>query len=157
GGYAAGPVVWAARSARIPYVIHSVDSVPPKSSAMFAGQAAAFTSAFRSTQRYLPGQAILRTGQPIRKSLRDAASQKLRPSASSPAVVLVVGGSQGSEFLNTVIPEAALEPGMGEVRFVHATGPKNYDSMSLRLSKAGLSDRYDAHPYLQRDQMIDAL
>ena len=49
GGYSAGPVVAAARDLGIPYTIHTADSIPARSSRMFADKAAAFSCTFRST------------------------------------------------------------------------------------------------------------
>ena len=149
GGYSAAPIVWAARALGIPYVIHSADSVPAKSSRMFADRAAAFTHVFRSTPTHAPGFRYRRTGHPLRRELRALAVE----GQEGAPTVLVVGGSQGSEFLNQRVPEAAAKlPG---VRFVHGCGPKNLDSTLSRVGKLGL-ENYEAQPYFDARAMARA-
>jgi UDP-N-acetylglucosamine--N-acetylmuramyl-(pentapeptide) pyrophosphoryl-undecaprenol N-acetylglucosamine transferase len=150
GGYSAAPVVSAARSLGIPYVIHTADTVPAKSSRMFARQATAFTHVFRSTPTIAPGFNYTRTGHPLRRELRDAAQHVQRRSGHT---VLVVGGSQGSEFLNEQVPEAATQ--LPEVRFLHGCGPKNLESTLNRVEKLGLT-RYEVKPYFNTEEMLTA-
>ena len=54
GGYAAGPVMGAARSLGIPYVVHEANSIPGRANRMFAAGAKAFTSVFRATATVIP-------------------------------------------------------------------------------------------------------
>jgi UDP-N-acetylglucosamine--N-acetylmuramyl-(pentapeptide) pyrophosphoryl-undecaprenol N-acetylglucosamine transferase len=151
GGFSAGPVVAAARDLGIPYIVHSADSVPPRSSAMFAPQAFAFTTVFRSTERFFTVRPVTRTGQPIRRELRQAAESG--PIEAEPTV-LVIGGSQGSEFLNTVMPAAATRVG---AKILHATGPKHLQATQERLRSHGLNSNYEAVPYLETEPLLDAL
>ncbi len=151
GGYSAGSVVAAARDLRIPYTIHTADSVPARSSSMFAKEAAAFTCTFRSTVAKCPALKPIRTGQPIRKELRTAA-KGLQGSGNQ---VFVVGGSQGSEFLNQTVPLAAVQTSRTQ-RFMHASGPKNFESTMARVEELGLSDRYTVVPYLDTEGMVEA-
>ena len=151
GGYSAGPVVAAARDLGIPYTIHTADSIPARSSSMFANKAAAFTCTFRSTLDLMQGQNMVRTGQPIRRELRAAAQRKREPEE----LVFVVGGSQGSAFLNETVPQAARQM-PGTTRFLHACGPDHLKSTSERVDKLELGERYRVVPYLQTDQMVDA-
>ena len=151
GGYSAGPVVAAARDLGIPYTIHTADSVPARSSRMFAKQAAAFSCTFRSTIDRMPDISVVRTGQPIRKALRQAA-QFIE---DKPPMVLVVGGSQGSKFLNENVPQMAIVGGF-DVRVLHLTGLANIESTRKFVSGLGISDRYEVVPFLNADEMTEA-
>jgi UDP-N-acetylglucosamine--N-acetylmuramyl-(pentapeptide) pyrophosphoryl-undecaprenol N-acetylglucosamine transferase len=146
GGYSAGPVVAAAKSLRIPYVIHEANSVPGRSNLVFASDAAFFTSVFKCTERFAPGIKLTRTGQPIRKELRDAATD-IHPGPQ----ILVLGGSQGSEFLNAIVPMAA--PRFKGLRIMHATGRAHFDSVKVRI--AGI-ENYDVRPYLETPDLVEA-
>jgi UDP-N-acetylglucosamine--N-acetylmuramyl-(pentapeptide) pyrophosphoryl-undecaprenol N-acetylglucosamine transferase len=117
---------------------------------MFARDAAAFTCVFRYTLRHSMDLRPIRTGQPIRLDLRRAAIAPEKPISRT---VLVVGGSQGSEFLNETVPVAASR--LKGVRFVHATGPKNIEKAMARVRSLDLRD-YDARPYLETDEMVAA-
>ncbi len=191
GGYSAAPVIGAAKSMGIPYVLFEANSIPGRTHRIFAPKAAAFASVFHKTAERMASIKVTRTGMPIRKALRDAS-----PSAASaePAVtakdkfseqrasrsgkgqgaglqqtsrkeqpepdpfrfeksplVLVLGGSQGSAFLNEAVPKAAAQ--LDGVAFLHATGPKNYDVAIATTTP----DNYRFVPYLEQDQMIEAL
>ncbi len=151
GGYAAAPIVSAARSLRIPYVIHSADSLPAKSNRMYGREAAAFTCVFKSTASYVPNLKVTRTGHPIRRDLRTAASANREFSDSKN--VLVVGGSQGSEFLNQTVPEAMV--GLPDVSVHHASGPTQFAATSERVAALALPS-YKVVPYLQSSEMAAA-
>ena len=151
GGYSAGPVVAAARDLKIPYVIHTADSIPARSSRMFAKQAAAFSCTFRSTIAEMTERTVVRTGQPIRRELRAVAGEPI----DQGDVVLVVGGSQGSEFLNQTVPLAAARSPR-HVKFMHASGPDHYKSTFERVERLGLAQRYQVVPYLKTEELVEA-
>lgn len=145
GGYSAAPVVQAARSLGLPYVIHEANSVPGRSNRLFVKHAAHFTCVFHHTHRMFPG--AKRTGHPIRSELRAAA----RHVGARKPLVTVIGGSQGSAFLNRSIPEAA---GLLKlpVHFLHATGPKHIDALRLLT----LPDGYDVRPFIEAPELAEA-
>jgi UDP-N-acetylglucosamine--N-acetylmuramyl-(pentapeptide) pyrophosphoryl-undecaprenol N-acetylglucosamine transferase len=146
GGYSAAPIMAAARSLTIPYTIHEANSVPGRANRMFAGKAAAFTCTFHATVRHLPQ--ALRTGQPIRRELRQAVSDRRDAKKS----VLVLGGSQGSSFLNEAVPRAAetMDP---DVLFTHAAGRGNFDAV---VSNVRVGKNYKIVPYLETSEIVQA-
>lgn len=152
GGYSAGPVVAAAQALGIPYFIHSADSVPPRSNQMFAKQAKAFTTLFKSTERYVPDIRCQRVGQPIRRELREAVSQR----SPEPDLVLCIGGSQGSEFLNGCVPRAFAEDTLASYRLLIASGPNNFETTSTTVQSLGIGGRVTVKPYLETPEMLDA-
>ena len=145
GGYSAAPVVQAARALGLPYVIHEANSVPGRSNRLFVKQAAHFTCVFRHTQRLFPG--ANRTGQPIRAELRAAAEHV----GVRKPLVTVIGGSQGSAFLNKTVPEAA---GLLKlpVHFLHATGPRHIDA----VRSLSLPEGYDVRPFIDAPELAQA-
>ena len=145
GGYSGGPVAAAARDLQIPYILHSIDSIPARSLSMFAAGAAGFTSVFRSTERYMTSRSVIRTGQPIRDTLR---AESLKPRGTEPNV-LVVGGSQGSAFLNSLMPKVAAQ--LGAVSVTHVVGRANLEGM-----KSATTESYKVVPYLDSAEMAAA-
>jgi UDP-N-acetylglucosamine--N-acetylmuramyl-(pentapeptide) pyrophosphoryl-undecaprenol N-acetylglucosamine transferase len=148
GGYSAAPVVKAARSLKIPYVLFEANSAPGRSNTMFAREAFAVATLFEEAEAHFPGSTVVRTGLPIRRALREAA----RHAAPEPATVLVVGGSQGSEFLNKALPRAADILGAG-VQWLHVSGRDHVSSVQAAVT--GKSN-YRVEPYLDADQMAQA-
>ena len=152
GGYSAGPVVASARSIGIPYFIHEANSVPGRANLLFAKQAKAFTTLFKSTAKYTPGVNCTRVGQPIRREFRQACSNR----KAEPDFVLCVGGSQGSEFLNGCVPRAFAGTTLGETRLLLASGPKNFDTTKRMVDELGIADRVAVKPYLETTEMLEA-
>lgn len=152
GGYGAAPVVFAARSLGVPYFVHEANSVPGRVNRMTAKGAKAFTSVFRATEKHVPGVKVIRTGQPIRAELRFAAKSRV-PDAN---LLLVLGGSQGSEFLNQIVPAAVriFAPKTPDV--IHATGRSHIDLVQSRLLENSLTANYQAVPYLETADLARA-
>lgn len=151
GGYSAAPVLWAARRLGVATVLLESNSVPGRTTRMFLPAAKAFGYVFRHTDSFTWGGRGIRTGQPIRVALREAA-QSRAPGAEP--LVVVVGGSQGSAFLNENLPKAAVAlPG---VRFIHATGRAHFDAVSASVVPLGLGERYRLVPYLEQDDLMAA-
>lgn len=146
GGYSAAPIVAASKRLRIPYVLFEANSIPGRTHRMFANHAAAFACVFHKTQSVLSGVRIERTGMPIRASLREAATSLER----SERKLVVIGGSQGSAFLNRLVPEIASR--LPDLHIVHAVGRNNHDEAKSRSLRAG----YRQVPYLELDDLIDA-
>lgn len=119
GGYSAAPVMSAARATGTPYVIHEANSVPGRANRLFSAKAKAITHSFRSTAAHLAWAVLHRTGQPIRPDLRQAVGERL----SGPPTVLAMGGSQGSKFLNELVPLAAAK--CPQAQFILVTGRAN--------------------------------
>lgn len=152
GGYSAGPVVSGARSLGISYVIHEANSVPGRSNLIFAKEARAFTTLFKSSERYAPGVKCQRVGQPIRSELRDAVSKR----SPEPDLVLCIGGSQGSEFLNGCVPRAFAGEGLAGARLLIASGPKNFETTQKVVDGLGIGGRVTVKAYLETPEMVDA-
>ena len=126
GGYSGGPVVAAAQDLGLPYILHSIDSSPARSLAMFAKNSTGFTYVFKSTPSFLKLPHLERTGQPIRPELRSQAP--IAPSETPN--VLILGGSQGSTFLNELTLQVAQNHPSHLFRLV--AGEKNVTELLKR-------------------------
>jgi len=147
GGYSSVPAVMAARSMRIPYIVHDSNSVPGRANRVFAPRAYRFLYVFHETAKHVAGANAERSGQPIRRELREAATGR----ASEPLVV-VVGGSQGSQFLNGLVPEAVRALGDRAPMVVHSTGRANLESSLPAID--GLAN-YEMRGFLEASEMAD--
>jgi len=142
GGYSAAPVVAAARSLGVPYVVHEGNSMPGRVTRMFAPAASAVCCTFRTTTAGLKG--AVRTGHPVRRELREAARRR-----EETPLGIVLGGSQGAKYLNEGVPKAARE--VGGLRWLHATGPGQFEA-----SKEFAFEGYEMVPYLEADRIAEA-
>lgn len=127
GGYAAVPAYLAARRTDVPLVIHEANARPGwanRLGARFTDHVyASFPEAMRGAQPMaLPLRHAIATLD--RPSLRGEARRALGLSADAP-VLLVFGGSQGAQRLNTTVAAALPALRDGGIEVLHAFGPRN--------------------------------
>ncbi len=154
GGYASFPMLLAAKYFRIPVVIHESDSIPGKVN-LWAGKfAQKIAVSYPEAAEFFPKERVAWTGNPIRKSAllpsREGAHEFLQMTHDLP-VILIVGGSQGSQAINEAVL-AALPKLVEKYQIVHQTGELNFKEV-LGRSKVALvnsphPERYKCFGYL---------
>ncbi len=103
GGYVAVPGGLAAVLCRIPLLIHEQNVVPGLANRVLAPFSRAVLTGFPSR---LLGASARWVGTPVRREiLRPAACRKPSQNSAAPLRVLVIGGSQGAEVFNRLVPE----------------------------------------------------
>lgn len=160
GGYAAAPVLQAARKAGVAIVVHEQNSVPGRTNRILGAGAKAVCTVFRATERHFPGARVVRTGMPIRRALRDSAQGRLLLDAESGSVaplVLVMGGSQGSEALNDMALSTAVRMATTDVQWLHVTGLSHFESTVGTLERMGVRGSYTVKAYLDAEEMASAM
>lgn len=151
GGYSSAPVIRAARSLGIPYVLHEANSIPGRSIKMFAEQAKAVAITFKRSEKEFPGCRVVRTGMPVRKELRNMAAAPPtthHPQSTNHPVAFVFGGSQGAKFLNENIPGVAKLMADDSIDWLHSTGPAHIEGVKREVQALQLK-HYTCEPYLQ--------
>lgn len=138
GSYSSlGPVL-AARWLKIPVILHEANVIPGKAISFLARFASAVAITFPETRLYLKHPNIQQTGLPIRKQMEEAAA---RPSVTPvPFTVLTMGGSQGAQRLNDIIPQALgqLKSAGMEIKAIHLAGEKAKASVEAAYREAGV-------------------
>lgn len=160
GGFAAAPVMNAARRRGIPLVIHEQNSVPGRANVMFSRHAFAVCTAFHGAARHFKGANVQRTGMPVRRALRQSAQGRLsleHGHGSASPVVLVMGGSQGSSALNDMALSTAVRMAKSEVQWLHVTGTSHFDVTHDSLQRMAVRSDYKVRAYLDSDEMAAAL
>lgn len=159
GGLVALPIVVAARLARVPVYLWEGNVVPGRVNRMLAGWSQRIGATFEASMPALPRGRTHLAGDPIRASLlrweRRAAREAL--GLGDGAVVLVSGGSQGSERINDALL-GALPALLRRATVVHLTGGANIGRAEARKATlpADLGGRYRPYAFL-REQMGAAL
>jgi UDP-N-acetylglucosamine--N-acetylmuramyl-(pentapeptide) pyrophosphoryl-undecaprenol N-acetylglucosamine transferase len=128
GGYVAGPAYLAARRRSLPIVVHEANARPGVANRLAARMTTHVFTAAPGVR--LPHATAI--GIPLRPAitgldraaLRDAARQRfgLRPEGP---VLMVTGGSQGAEAINSAVSGAAAALRAAGVQVLHITGPKH--------------------------------
>lgn len=146
GGHASGPVVRAARSSGVPYVLLEQNSLPNPATQALAPQATAVCLAFEETGARLPSECPTRwTGGVGRPGFEDTFGQRpgwrpiAKPDDGRPRL-LVLGGVAGASSLNESMPEAIarLSEAANGWHIVHQTGDGWLTSTEQRYRRAGV-------------------
>lgn len=129
GGFVTVPVVQAAKSCRIPTIIHESDMTPGLANKLAIPAASKVCCNFPETIKYLPeGKAVL-SGSPIRQELLSgnklSALNFCNFTASKP-VLMIIGGSLGSVAVNTAIRRILPEL-LKTFQVIHLCGQGNLD------------------------------
>ncbi len=103
GGYASGPVVATAWARRVPTIIHESNAVPGLTNRLLARIATRVAAGTPAALAALPGAVV--TGNPVREAFFGIPPLSSRP-RDRRMRVLVVGGSQGAQILNRLVPDA---------------------------------------------------
>jgi len=108
GGFASGPLLWAAQLKNIPTVIQEQNSYPGITNKLLSGKAKNICVAYDGLEKWFPKQTIVKTGNPVRSKLLEisadssAAALKLGLSPEKP-IVLILGGSLGARAINRAV------------------------------------------------------
>ena len=128
GGYAAGPLVVAAKLLCIKIVLHEQNILPGMTNRMLFRFAHRIYVSFNGTKAGASMDKISFTGNPVRKEILKCAKKQNHAPVSDVGAgkvfsVLVIGGSQGAHSINMAILEA-MEHIENKDRFfvVHQTG-----------------------------------
>lgn len=105
GGYASGPVLYAAAKRHIPTIIQEQNSYPGLTNRLLAKKVSKICVAYDGMDKYFPKSKIYLTGNPVRKdilNIKDKRSEALKYFGISgkKKTLLVLGGSQGARTIN---------------------------------------------------------
>ena len=145
GGYAAMPGALAAAMLGIPVVLQEQNAMPGLTTRFLAPWCVAVACGFEATLTAFPSLPARWTGNPVRAEFFAVAAPPLEPLS-----VLILGGSQGSAFLNVAVPEAFAELSRSgaQPRIVHQAGPRWAEEVRRRYSSLGVAAT--VVPFLER-------
>lgn len=154
GGYASFPAVFSAWLLGIPIIIHESDSVPGRANLWAGKKADRIAVSYPEAARFFPKKRVAWTGQPVRKGIakrpKNEAFNFLKLEEDLP-VMLILGGSQGSQIINDLIL-SALPNLLEKWQIIHQTGKNNLNEV-MRIAKVAVNNdklinRYHAFDYL---------
>lgn len=132
GGYAAGPVLWAAGRRGIPCALQEQNAVPGIATRWLARRVRHIylgVPEIRAVLPALPRTRLFDTGNPVipaDPARRGPARERLGLDPARP-VVLVTGGSQGALALNRAVSDALEEGSFPDSHLVWATGRATHE------------------------------
>ena len=149
GGYASAPLLWAAQRMGIPTLIQEQNGFAGLTNKILGKKARCICVAYDGMERFFPADRIVKTGNPIRGTMRPATPQmkeeglkfyRLSPERSH---LLIIGGSLGSGTLNRSVMEwiSAGCPGGENLEVLWQCGKyykKSVDEFMKKAAEEGL-------------------
>ncbi len=145
GGYASVPGALAAGMLGIPVVLQEQNAVPGFANRLLAPWCAVIACGFEIAVTAFPSLPARWTGNPVRPEFFAVPEPPVEP-----LTVLVIGGSQGSAFLNGVLPVALAEVRTRQSRpcIIHQAGPRWENEVRTRYAAAGVPA--EVVPFVER-------
>ncbi len=145
GGYAAMPGALAAGMLGVPLVLQEQNAVPGLTTRFLAPWSVAVACGFEAATAAFPSLPARWTGNPVRPEFF-----AVPPPPARPLAILVLGGSQGSAFLNATVPSALAQLAHAGVspRVVHQAGARWTDEVRERYLALGVEAA--VVPFLER-------
>ncbi len=132
GGYASGPLVWAAARRGIPTAILDQDAFPGLATRWLAPRVReVYLGAPEAVPHLRPGRSteVVVTGSPIAPPSpeRRASARAAFSLPDDRPVLLVIGGSQGAVAINELMAGWIAEDGLTDLSLIWATGRGSYE------------------------------
>lgn len=163
GGYGSLPLVLSGWFLLIPIFLHESDAMPGlanKIASKFAVEI--FTSFPIEKTSYFPPKKMIAVGNPIRTELlggtKEEAKKVFNLTGEKP-VVLVLGGSQGSQRINDNLLLVLAET-LESFEIIHQTGKNNFQQVEAEakvVASEKLRKYYHPIPFLQEEELRQAL
>ena len=144
GGYAGGPVLWAASRKRIPVVVLELNSYAGVTNKLLARKAEKICVAYDGMERFFPKEKIVVTGNPVRQELNDCHLQHEQSLVffdldKAKQTILVVGGSQGARTINQSV-EAYLDKFPANLQLIWQTGKNFHERAKQQVQNRKMSN-----------------
>lgn len=144
GGFASGPGGIAAKFLGIPVIIHEQNAVPGMTNRLLAKVSDKVLTGFPLPE-WGNSQYV---GNPVRDELFHLPTPAERFSQPSDEFhVLIIGGSQGSRFINTIIPPV-IAKSTSKIQVWHQTGEKLFEESSQSWSQVN-HQPYRLAPFIE--------
>jgi UDP-N-acetylglucosamine--N-acetylmuramyl-(pentapeptide) pyrophosphoryl-undecaprenol N-acetylglucosamine transferase len=138
GGYASGPLLYAASLKGVPTLIQEQNSYAGVTNKWLSKKAQKICVAFDGMDKFFPAHTIVKTGNPVRKQSvdtagkRDAALQEFNLSPHK-KTILVTGGSLGARTLNHSLLADLDKLIAADVQVIWQTGKVYYKGIMEKL------------------------
>jgi UDP-N-acetylglucosamine--N-acetylmuramyl-(pentapeptide) pyrophosphoryl-undecaprenol N-acetylglucosamine transferase len=154
GGYASGPLLFAATGMKVPSLIQEQNSFAGITNKLLAKRVQKICVAYEGMEKYFPAEKIVMTGNPVRENMVDIAGKReeamkffeLNPNKKT---VLVIGGSLGARTINESIAAGLSELINRNIQLIWQTG-KGFYQNARGLTLAHTSSGIKAFDFIQR-------
>ena len=143
GGYASGPIMFAATHLKLPTLIQEQNSYAGLANKQVAHRVTKVCVAYAGMEKYFPKGKVILTGNPVRKDILSV-GQKRKKGLShfgfddNIKTLLIIGGSLGARTINESILEGMTKLVDANIQIIWQTGKGYYSEMRSQLEKYNL-------------------
>lgn len=138
GGYASGPLLYAATSKKIPTLIQEQNSYAGLTNKLLAGRVDKICVAHEGMEKYFPKEKLVVTGNPVRSTIALEAERRSEAYQffnldETKKTLLIVGGSLGARSINEFILSGYQKLVDEHIQVIWQTGGFYFDEMLSRI------------------------
>ena len=143
GGYASGPVLFAAQRKNIPTLLQEQNSYAGLTNKILARKASKICVAYPEMEKFFPTSKIKYTGNPVRKDILQLAGKKEKALAhfgldTDRKTLLILGGSLGARTLNQAMLKDMEAFDRDGYQVLWQSGKYYFQEMLSKTNQAGL-------------------
>jgi UDP-N-acetylglucosamine--N-acetylmuramyl-(pentapeptide) pyrophosphoryl-undecaprenol N-acetylglucosamine transferase len=132
GGYASGPLLWAATSSGIPSIIQEQNSFPGITNRLLAKRVNKICVAYEGMENFFPAKNIVMTGNPVRQDIANTEGKEMKAMEffgldRNNKTLLVIGGSLGARTINESIAAGIEKINAAGMQLIWQTGKGYYE------------------------------
>lgn len=144
GGYASGPVLYAAQRKKIPTLVQEQNSYAGLTNKLLAKRANRICVAYPEMDKFFPAEKIQVTGNPVRKDILDLSGKRDKAIAhfglaADRKTILVLGGSLGARTLNEAVLKEMQELQEAGFQVLWQSGKFYFKDMMAKLEDSRLT------------------
>ena len=153
GGYASGPLLFAAAKKGVPCLIQEQNSYPGITNKILSRYAQKICVSYDNMEQFFGNKNLILTGNPIREDILDfdtktEAGRVFFNIDSTKPTVLVVGGSLGAGTINNAIAENILAFKSADVNLIWQTGISFQNQSKTIIEKVNIPG-IQAHTFIE--------
>lgn len=142
GGYASGPVLFAAQQKNIPTLLQEQNSYAGMTNKILAKKASKICVAYPEMGKFFPSSKICYTGNPVRKDILHLEGKREKALShfglvSDRKTLLILGGSLGARTLNQAVLHEMAAFDLGGYQVLWQSGKYYFQEMFDKLNKVG--------------------
>jgi len=155
GGYASGPLLYAAATKNIPTLILEQNSYPGITNKLLGKKVDKVCVAYDTVKKYFPEEKIVTTGSPIREMINHlnvTREEGIRHFGLDPekTTLLVIGGSQGAQKINDAIASKLDEIVGSNRQLIWQTGKFSFNMAKEAVEKSAIKDSIEVVEFILR-------
>jgi UDP-N-acetylglucosamine--N-acetylmuramyl-(pentapeptide) pyrophosphoryl-undecaprenol N-acetylglucosamine transferase len=160
GGYGSFPVILTAKVFQIPIILHESDAILGAANQFLQKLSSEIFVSFPKTEKIINNKMLV-VGNPVREEILHGDKERAKKTFKlngDKAVVIILGGSQGSERINDLFLSSASSF-LENFQVIHQCGVNNYKQVlaeSSAIIKEEFKRNYHLTPFLDEEQMADA-